>query len=116
MTGKGGRLANKCLFSTPPWLTRGQICPKASVLISCNYTLDEKQSQVDLGKRFQCSKSTISKIAKNKEAILRSGKDDEVNAVLYTWFVATRAQDAPTYNIGCARGESQSFCCVVKQA
>jgi hypothetical protein len=62
-----------------------------------------------LGKLFQWSQSTISKIAKNKEAILReaeanvmgsrkrkrSGKDDEVDAALYTWFVDAWARDAP---------------------
>ena len=72
--------------------------------------LDTKKfSQVDLSKRFQCSQSTIYKISTNKEAILReaeanvmsskkrkrSGKDDEVDAALYTWFVDARARDAP---------------------
>ena len=105
MTREGSRLPTKCLFSTPPWLARGRFCPYASVLRSCNYWT-EKISQVDLGKRFQCSQSTISK---NQDAILReteanvmgsrkrkrSWKGDEVDAALHTWFVDARARDAP---------------------
>ena len=69
---------------------------------------ETKFSQVDLGKHFDCSQSTISKIEK-KEAILRhteenrvasrkrkrSGKDDEVETALFTWFVDAQARDAP---------------------
>ena len=69
----------------------------------------EKLPQTELAKRFKCSQSTISKILKNKDAILqqvgehsvgtckrkRSGKDNDVDAALYTWFVDARARDAP---------------------
>ena len=70
---------------------------------------ENKFSQVDLGKRFDCSQSTISKIAKkHKDAILqdteenrvasrkrkRSAKDDEVETALFTSLVDARARDA----------------------
>ena len=69
----------------------------------------EKLSQTELAKRFKCSQSTISKILKNKDTILReayehsvgtckrkrSGKDDDVNAALFTRFIDARARDAP---------------------
>ena len=69
----------------------------------------EKLSQTELAKHFKCSQSTISKILKNKDAILReadehsvgtrkrkrSGKDDDVDAALFTWFIDARARDAP---------------------
>ena len=69
----------------------------------------ERPSQTEAAKRFSCSQSTISKIVKKKEAILeeagehksstrkrkRAGKDDEIDAALYTWFVDARARDAP---------------------
>ena len=58
---------------------------------------EKKLSQVELAKRFDCSQSTISKIAKNKPAILceakekrvgdrkrkRSGKDEDVEKALF---------------------------------
>ena len=69
----------------------------------------EKLSQTELVKCFKCSQSTISKILKNKDATLReadehpvgthkrkrSGKDDDVDAALFTWFIDARARDAP---------------------
>ena len=69
----------------------------------------ERPSQAELSRRFNCSQSTISKITKNKDAILheaeenksaickrkRSSKDDDVDAALYAWFVDARARDAP---------------------
>ena len=59
--------------------------------------------------RVKCSQSTVSKILKNKDAILReadnnkprsrkrrrSGKSEDVEEALYTWFVDVRAKDAP---------------------
>ena len=69
----------------------------------------ERPSQAELSRRFNCSQSTILKITKNKDAILReaeenksasrkrkrSSKDDDVDAALYTWFVDARAWDTP---------------------
>ena len=65
----------------------------------------EKLSQTELAKPFKCSQSTISKILKNKDAILReavgtrkrkrSRKDDDVDAALSTWFIDVRVRDAP---------------------
>ena len=70
---------------------------------------EKKLSEVELAKRFDCSQSTVSKIATNKPAILReaeenrvgdrkrkrSGKDEDVEKALYTWFVDARSRDAP---------------------
>ena len=67
----------------------------------------EQPSQAELAKRFSCAQSTISKITKSKDAILkeaeenkfathkrkRASKDDD--STLYTWFVDARARDAP---------------------
>ena len=61
----------------------------------------ERVSQAELAKRFSCAQSTISKIAKSKDAILkeaeenksatrkrkRASKDNDVDTALYTWFV-----------------------------
>ena len=69
----------------------------------------ERPFQAELAKRFSCAQSTISKIAKSKDAILkeaeenkfatrkrkRASKDDDVDAALYTWFVDAKARDAP---------------------
>ena len=73
---------------------------------------EKKLSQVELAKRFDCSQSTISKIAKNKPAILReaeeyrvgdrkhkrSGKDEDIEKALYTCFVDARSRDPPITN------------------
>ena len=69
----------------------------------------ERPFQAELAKRFSCAQSTISKIGKSKDAILkeaeenkfatrkrkRASKDDDVDAALYTWFVDDRAWGAP---------------------
>ena len=69
----------------------------------------ERPSQAELAKRFSCAQSTISKITKSKDALLkeaeenklttrkrkRASKDDDVDAALYTWFVNARARDVP---------------------
>ena len=69
----------------------------------------ERPSQAELAKRFSSAQSTISKITKSKDALLkeaeenklttrkrkRASKDDDVDAALYTWFVDARARDTP---------------------
>ena len=69
----------------------------------------ERPSQAELAKRFSCAQSTISKITKSKDPLLkeaeenklttrkrkRASKDDDVDAALYTWFIDARARDVP---------------------
>ena len=68
----------------------------------------EQPFQAVLARRFNCSQSAISKITKNKDALLQeaeknkstshkwkwSSKDD-VNEALFTWFFDARARDMP---------------------
>lgn len=69
----------------------------------------EKVSQTELSQRFGCSQSTISKIISQKDELKqdaaenkmrdrkrkRTGKADDVEKALYTWFADARAQDTP---------------------
>ena len=70
---------------------------------------EKRLSQIEIAKRFECSQSAVSKIVKNKDAILveaddnkphsrkrkRSGKANDVEGALYKWFVDARARDTP---------------------
>ena len=70
---------------------------------------EKRLSQIEIAKRFECSQSAVSKIVKNKDAILGeadnnkphsrkrkwSGKANNVDEALYKWFVDARARDAP---------------------
>ena len=71
---------------------------------------EKKLSQQEkIAIRFGCSQSAVSKIVKTKEIVMREaeenmvsthkrkrrGKAEDVEAVLYKWFVDARARDAP---------------------
>ena len=66
----------------------------------------ERPSQAELAKRVSCAQSTISKITKSKDALLKEAEEnklttrkrkraDDVDAAFYTWLVDARARDAP---------------------
>ena len=70
---------------------------------------EKKLSQIEIAKRFECSQSAVSKIVKNKDAILAegddnrphfrkrkgSGKANDVEEALFKWFVDTQLRDTP---------------------
>ena len=67
----------------------------------------ENVSQTEISQQFGCSQSTVSKIISQKEDLnhntaenkmkdckrKRTGKADDVEKALYTWFVDARARD-----------------------
>ena len=73
----------------------------------------EKVSQTEISRQFGCSQSTVSKILSQKEELKhdaaenkmkdrkrkRTGKADDVEKALYTWFADARARDAPVTTV-----------------
>ena len=69
----------------------------------------DTMSQTDIAKKLDISQSQVSRIAKNKDDILkkwqlndnpdrkrqRNGKDSDVEAALKTWFTSSRGRDVP---------------------
>ena len=69
----------------------------------------DKMSQTEIVKKLEISQSQVSRIAKNKDEILkkwqmndnpdrkraRTGKDSDVEAALKTWFTSSRGRDVP---------------------
>ena len=69
----------------------------------------EKVSQTEISQRFGCSQSTVSKILRQKDEVRqdaaenkmkdrkrkRTGKAEDVEKALYTWFADARARDVP---------------------
>ena len=77
------------------------------LLIEIVQLASENESQSEISRQFGCSQSTVSKIISQKEDLKhdaaenkdrkrkRTGKADDVEKALYTWFVDARARDVP---------------------